>query len=668
MISFPFTPNPVEDRLTKERLVETSDHALALANEWRSHIAVLDSAPDTQLNWENTFGTMDDIRFAIAETVDLPALLALVHPDAEIREIARTYEPKVSAFTTELYLDDAVYRVLKRAETLIQSPSPEQKKLISETLRDYRRNGLELNHEKREELKALNEKLTSLTQTFEKNIAEATVSIRVTPEQLSGLPETFIANHQPDADGLVTITSDPPDLTTFLRYADDRSAVLDLYSKSENRCAELNLPILDEVLKLRAAKASLLGYRTWANYVLEERMAKTPDRVKTFLDSLHKGLRPIRDKEMETIERIARAHGKPSDKQINVADSAYYAEKVRNIEYGLDSKELSAYFEINAVKQGVIDIASTLFGVTFRHCPNIKTWHPEVDTYEILDQQGTMLARFYLDLYPRDDKYKHGAMFTIRPTTRLEDGTRIVPEVALVCNFEKPGHHPALLDHTQVDTLFHEFGHCLHATLGQSTYATFSGTGVAWDFVEVPSQLFEEWAWNRESLNRFAMHHLTNEPIPDKLFQAMKSARMFGMGINTDRQLFLANLDLAYHNAMKEVDTTAVMIDLHKEYSPFERIPDTYFQSHFGHLMGYDASYYSYQWALSIAMDIFTRFESEGIMNTQTASSYLHAILERGGSEDEEKMVESFLGRPSSPKAYLDFLGIEEETGGGEQV
>lgn len=661
-IIFPFPSDPIQTSLKREGLNVTSQGALAIASDLRVAVSDLDRVQNTELTWDQTFGLMDRIHFAIAESVDIASLFSLAHPDGHLREDARACEPRADAFITDLYLDDTIYRVLKRAETtLMPTATLEQKKFIQEVLRDYRRNGLELSTQDRERLKKLNEELTKLGQSFEQNIAEARASIQISPEQLSGLPDQYIASHQPNEEGIVTITADPPDIIPFIRYADDRKAALELFIKAENRTATINLPILDRIIELRKKKAALLGYPTWANYVLEERMAKTPDRVKAFLDSLHTGLQTIRAKEVELIERTAQSLGKPADQKINDPDSVYYMEKVRNIEYGLDSKALSEYFEIQAVIEGILDIASSLYNIRFHKNSKAQTWHTDVQVFDIFDQNDLLLSRIYLDLYPRDNKYKHAAIFTLRPTmTRSEDGTRVVPMVALVCNFPKPGEQPSLLEHSQVDTLFHEFGHCLHLALSKANLASFSGTKVAHDFVEVPSQLFEEWAWEREVLNRFARHYETGELIPDDLYQAMQNARRFGQGIGTDRQIFLASLDQAYHTRTK-VDTTEILLELSPMYRPFEPIPDTYFQSHFGHLVGYDAAYYGYQWALSITKDIFTRFQSSGIMNHDTAQAYLKTILERGGSEYEEKMIQDFLGRPFSPDAYLKFLGIENQ-------
>lgn len=647
---FPYPTDPIQTSLKREGLMVTANSALAIAADLQASIAALDHTPAESLTWEQTFGAFDRLHFALSEAADIASLFSMVHPDGLLREEARSIEPKVDAFVSNLLMDDSVYRVLKRAESSLKHLTNDQQKMIRDTLRDYRRNGLELASREREQLKKLNEELTILGQTFEKNIAETKASIQISPEQLAGLPEQYIASHQPNEEGIVTITCDPPDLIPFMRYADDRQAALELFIKNENKAAVLNLPILDKLIALRKKKAVLLGYATWADYVLEERMAKTPKTVLSFLDTLHKGLQPIRDQEVDLLRKAA------GQNEINEVDAPYFGEKVRSNEYGLDSKLLSEYFEVESVERGILDITSSLYGVTFRKA-NAPDWHEDVRAYDILDPNNLPIARFYLDLYPRDNKYKHAAMFTLRPTMKKDDGMRVMPILALVCNFPKPGEQPALLEHSQVTTFFHEFGHCLHLALSKTDLATFSGTNTTRDFVEAPSQLFEEWAWDRDVLNRFARHYETGDVIPQDLFTAMQRARHFGQAIGTDRQILYANLDLAYH-MNERVDTDAVLEDLSRIYSPFTRVPDTHFQSHFGHLVGYDASYYGYQWALSISKDLFTRFQASGIMNPDTAQAYLKAILERGGSDDEEQLVEAFLGRPSSPEAYLKFLGI----------
>jgi thimet oligopeptidase len=318
---------------------------------------------------------------------------------------------------------------------------------------------------------------------------------------------------------------------------------------------------------------------------------------------------------------------------------------------------LSEYFEVRAVEQGIMEIASALYNVSFKPV-EAPVWHPDVRPFDVLNPDQTVLGRVYLDLYPRDGKFKHAAVFGLREAFTHPDGSRQLPVAALVCNFPKPGDAPALLTHSDVTTFFHEFGHLLHHTFSQSRYASFAGTNVARDFVEAPSQMFEEWAWQRETLDRFARHHQTNAPLPDALLTALHRSRTFGEGIRNERQLFLAALDQAYHTGEPGLDTTRVMEDMHAEYSPFARVPDTTFQGTFGHLVGYDAAYYGYQWARSLSFDLLTRFTSEGMMNTKVAQEYRTAILEPGGSIDETQMVTTFLGRPPNAEAYKTFLGF----------
>jgi thimet oligopeptidase len=348
--------------------------------------------------------------------------------------------------------------------------------------------------------------------------------------------------------------------------------------------------------------------------------------------------------------------GKATD-DIPLSDRSYLEDQVRKEKYGLDSKEVSKYFEVASVEQGILDITSKMFGISYRKVDAPK-WHPDVQPMEVVDTaSGKVIGRFYFDLYPRDGKYKHAAVFSIRETKRNPDGSRLLPIAAIVCNFPRPGGEgPALLGHNEVTTFFHEFGHVLHHLLSESTLATFAGTSVARDFVESPSQMLEEWAWHKETLALFAKHYETKKPLPDALFSAMQKSRSMGRSLATQRQLFLAALDQTYHTRAPGFDTTAVLKEIQEKYTPFKFVDGTHFQATFGHLIGYDAGYYGYQWALSIARDLFTRFEKDGMMSTKTAAAYRAAILAPGGSDDEAKLVEHFLGRAPSEDAYKRFL------------
>lgn len=607
--------------------------------------------------WETTFGAFDEIAKHLQLAGRYAGLLAVVHPDAAVREASREADPKIDAFVSALYVDDAIYPALESYAKANPEQSGPRTHLIEDTLRDYRRNGRSLNAEGREKLRVLNETITKLGQEFEKHLAEATLWIEVSPAQLEGLPETYKQSHQPNEHGLVRITTDYPDIIPFLRYAKDREAAKKLSTLSQNRAKETNLPILEQLIELRHQKAMLLGYPTWADYVLEPRMAKQAATVKTFLEDLHVAVKPKREAEFAVLRDAAQSTGLTVENTIPSSDASFLEDIVLNQTYALDTQRLSEYFEVESVLNGILDISNRLYGITFQISKD-AAWHEDVRVYDVLDRDGSFLGRAYLDLYPRENKYKHAAMFPLEPIFRETDGSRHIPSAALVCNFPKPGKTPALLSHDDVTTFFHEFGHLLHALLSKAELASLSGTAVAWDFVEAPSQMFEEWAWDEACLALFAKHHATHEPLPNDLFRAMINARTFGEATHVERQLFLATLDQTYHTREPGFDTTALLEELHPEFSSFARLPETHFQASFGHLVGYDAAYYGYQWANSIAKDLLTRFQAEGMLNEKTATDYRTMILEPGGEEDETEMITRFLGRPPNAEAYKRFLGI----------
>lgn len=657
MSTFPYPADPIAASLTESGVRERTSAALAQAESIKQSIRAL-AAKDGHLTWEETFGALDDLVLAIQEAACAPGLLAVTHSDAAVRKAAQESEPKVSAFASDLYLDAELAAVLRRFAAQ-QEPLPHSRqKFMDDTLREFRRNGLELPAGRQERLRAINEQLTKLSQDFETVLAETTLSLEVTPEQLDGLPESFIANHPVNANGRITLTTQYPDLMPFMKYATDRNAAKALHTLAEQRGAEQNIPTLKNILTLRQEKAELLGYATWADYITEMRMAKSPAAVKTFLWQLHEGLKAKRIAEAKELETFATTIWPNHSGKIPSYNAGYVQDHLRKERFTLDSQEVSKYFEVRSVINGVMHTAEQLYGITFMPV-NAPTWHTDVTAYNVMEN-GTQIARIYLDMYPREGKYGHAAMFDIRGTKMLDNGTRLMPMAALVCNFPKPGASPALMSHDDVVTTFHEFGHLIHHILSTTELATVAGTNVARDFVETPSQLFENWAWDYDVLKTFAKHVITGEPLPRALFDAMTTARDFGIGIATERQLFFATYDMELHTRNAQtIDPETLGRELYNEFSSFERLAESRFPSTFGHLMGYSAAYYSYQWALALAYDVFTRFKAEGIMNLKTAADYRHTILEQGSSLDEAELVTAFLGRPASPNAYLEYLGIK---------
>ncbi len=636
-----------------EKLAQTG---FAQAEQYMVALRTLKDVALEDLTRKNALLAFDDLTRILQNLGGVSQLFALVHPEADIRAAAQKIEPLLEQFQTRLYLDADIAQIFTRFSEKGEPLSVAETKLLEEIRRDFRRNGLSLSVEKQDCLRALNEEITRIGQEFDVNLASATAYIELSPDRLAGLPADYRKRHTPQENGLIRVTTDYPDYVPFMTYAHDRQAARELYVLDMNRAMK-NLLLLDRLLALRAEKAELLGYANWADYVLETRMAKDSQQVRFFLDDLHDSLKEKVVDEMKAYREAFVRLGGQAEQPIDVSYGRYLEDQIGRERYAFDSQALSEYFPIQAVQQGLFDISSRLFGISFVRV-NTGAWHEDVETYDVTAENGQVLARVYLDLYSRADKYKHAAVFGICHEKIMLDGARTPSSAALVCNFPKPGAAAALLSHQEVVTFFHEFGHLLHQSLSASPLASYAGTNVARDFVEAPSQMLEEWAWKRETLDLFARHFKTGEKIPGELFQAMTNARGFGRAIFTSRQLFLADLDQTYHTRAPGFDTTQVMRDLHAKYSPFAFIPNTFFQSTFGHLVGYDAGYYGYQWALSIAKDLLTRFEKEGMMNMQTAREYREAILERGGNMDEGELVKVFLKRETNNEAYKRFLGI----------
>lgn len=651
-------PGTADDaQRARDGIVRLCDESLARATATLDEVRALDTKPDSDLTWESTVGGLDRAKIAIRNAGDFPSLMAVSHPDDAVRDRAKTCEPKVDKLETGMWLDAALARVVKRYAAKHESLSAPRARLLKHVLRDFRRNGLELDAKGQARVRELNEELTKLGQDFDANLAASHLSIDATPAQLEGLPKEWLASHKPGADGKVRVSTDYPDYFPVQTYAKDRKVALELYKQFENRAADKNVTVLDKILALRHEKAKLLGYATWADYVIEPRMAKDSKTVAAFLEGLKKHLAKKGDAEMAEFRALhAKQGGKVTD-PLPPSERLYLEDQVRKAKYGLDSKEVSQYFEVRKVKEGLLTIMSKLFGIKFRPATNAPTWHPDVEPMEVTDASGKLLGRFYFDLYPRDGKYKHAAVFSIRDTVKLPDGSRLVPMAAIECNFPKPGAGgAALMSHQDVVTFFHEFGHILHHLFSEAELSTFAGTSVARDFVESPSQMLEEWAWAKETLDMFAVHHETGKAMPKPLHAAMLRSRGFGRAISTQRQLFLAALDQRYHTATPPIDTTKVLQETHDAYTPFKYVEGTHFQASFGHLIGYDAGYYGYQWALSIAQDLFTRFKKEGLMNAKTAADYRASVLAMGAMDDEANLVTKFLGRPPSDAAYKQFL------------
>lgn len=641
--------------MTAEGVTKLCDDNLQLAREVLTAIKSVPTSDALALSWEATMGRLDDAFLSMSNASSFPSLMEATHPDQVVRDAAQQCEKKTDELMTSIWLDVQLATVVKAYARVASGLSVERQRFLDQTLRDFRRNGLDLPPPDQARLRKINQEATELSQAFHRELGDAIGHIDVTEQQLEGLPAAYLKSHRPEQQGgKIRITTDYPDYFPFVQYALDRNAARDLYVQFTNRGGDANVQRLGRLLALRYEKAKMLGYATWADYAIEPRMAKNASNALAFLDRVAKAIEPAVQKELQEFRAAYATLKKKSGPKMLPPDRYFLAEQLKNTRYKFDSKEIANYFEVGRVTRGLLDITAQMYGLSYKEVQE-PTWHPTVTVHEVWS--GTQkLGKFYLDMHPRENKYKHAAMFTISTPKTLADGTRQTPVAALVCNFPEPGEP---MSHGDVETYFHEFGHVLHLLLTNTELAAFAGTHTARDFVEAPSQMFEEWAWSREVLDLFARHKDTGDRIPDKLFERMVKARKVGLALETERQLWLARVDLTYHTKVPPFDTTKVLQELHERHFSFAYVPGTHFQSNFGHLIDYDAGYYGYQWALALAHDVLSRFKKEGLLNTQTAGDWRQQVLSMGGSHDERDLIKAFLGREPSEQAYADFLASD---------
>lgn len=575
------------------------------------------------------------------------------HPDAAMREAAEKCEQEAEKFNTEISLDRGVYDVLAAVDLKAQSGATNT--WLSRALRDMRRNGVDKDEATRQKVKALSEELTVIGQEFGRNIVQDVKTVEFDPKQLAGLPEDFIKNHAAGSNGKVKITTDYPDYVPFMTYVKDGKARETLWKAYRMRAYPKNVDVLNRLISKRNELANLVGYPNWAAYVTETKMIGSAEKAAAFIDEVNAAAKPAAEREVAALLALKQKDD-PKAKELQPWDQDYYTDLYKNQKFGFDSQAARPYFEYTKVLAGVLDVTSTMFKIKYTPV-TVQTWHPDVRVYDVSDDSG-LRGRIYLDMHPRADKYKHAAQFDL---VTGQDGLAYA-EGVLMCNFPKPGEQPALMQPSEVETFFHEFGHLLHHVLGgHQRWAAQSGVKTEWDFVEAPSMMLQEWAQNPVALRRFAKHYQTGEAIPDALVNKMVAAKEFGKGLYTRRQMFLSAVSLNYYNRAPGFDAMKLAAELQTKFLPFrkEMVDGTYFPLSFGHLEGYSAIYYTYIWSSVIARDLLTVFEKEGFLNPEPATRYRKSILEQGGSKDAELLVKDFLGREHSFKAYETWLNTE---------
>ena len=625
----------------------------------------------SDLSFDNTFGALDWGSMEITNRILPIRIVNNTHANPEIRDAASKVIQRFSEAQIAFNYREDVYLNLKAFADSNPSLDDQEQRLVDDMLLEYERLGFDLPIEERARVEALNKELSALSIAFGDHIREANEVLVFTKEELAGLSDSFlesIRNVEGEYEILPNVTHHV--LTVFNR-ADSEATRKRVFEARNRRAMESNLELLSKMVNVRASLAKALGYETWADYRTEVRMAQNGDRALHFLEDLAEQLEPKFQQELQSLRERKITHTNNPDAELNVWDVRYYQQQQQQEEYAVDSESLRAYFPFERAVQGMFQIYENVFGIVIDEIENPTPWDPSVPLYIISDAATEKpLGLFYMDSFPREGKFNHFAKFNIIRAGTLPDGTYQRPTVALICNFPPPGENePALLSFEDVETLFHEFGHCLHSILTESRFAHFSGTSVPLDFVEVPSQVLEFWLEDPEVLNLFAAHWQDlSQKLPEGIVERINASRKAEAGWFYRRQLAFGILDLTLHH---QTDPEAVTQDIagvtnrivERIYMPFPE--QTALVASFGHLAGYDAGYYGYAWADVIAADIANQFATApgGFLDAEMGMRLRREIFEPGNSRDVNVSAERFLGRKPNNAAFVRSLGLDDDEG-----
>jgi oligopeptidase A len=675
------TANPLDeiqfripfDQIRAEHVEPAIDALLAEAQQQIDALAADESAR----TFENTLLALEAVTEKLEYAMGVAGHLESVATYPELREAYNNVQPKVSAFFSSIPLNEAVWRKLKEYAATAEAGklAGTRARFLKKTLDEFRRNGADLDPAGKQRLMEINIELAKLTTKFSEHVLDSTNAFELIVEdeaKLAGLPQSAleVARDSAEKKGKPgwRFTLQAPSYTAVLTYLDDaaiREQVYRAYNKRATAGDFDNREIIGSILALRREKAGLLGYGDFADLVLEDRMAKKGRQAKEFVHSLEERTRKAFAKENEELQAFRRELEGPEAPPLAPWDVAYYAEKLRRKRYDFDEEQLRPYFPFEGVLQGMFEIVRRLYGIEVKQESGVPAWDQAVKYYSILDSGGAWLGSFYADFYPRENKRGGAWMDSLITGTPAADGFK--PHLGLICGNQTPpvGGKPSLLTHREIETIFHEFGHLLHHLLSRVEIRSLAGTRVAWDFVELPSQIMENWCWEREALDLFARHYQTGETIPEQLFEKMKRARNFRAANAQMRQLGFAALDLALHidySRQRDGDVMSYSRGILQRFSPVELLPDHAMLAAFTHLfaspVGYGAGYYSYKWAEVLDADAFTRFAREGIFSSEVGRAFREKILARGDSDDPSGLFRSFMGRDPDPNALMVRLGL----------
>lgn len=658
VISLPqFETSTNEIRITVRETIAAGNSALD---------AIAAVAPK-KATYANTAGAIDDLNFQISLAANRLFLVKETSQDPAVREAATDAVKELQEWMVGLDYREDVYRVLKAYAASKPKLKGEQAKLLSETLRDYRRAGLDLPKQRRDEVEGLRKELSRLTTDYESNITKAQKALEFTAAELEGVPASFLEQVK-GSNGLYTVMANVTwHYISVMDNAKREETRKRLLVAHDNLAREENVPLLEKILPLRDDIARKLGYATWADYQTEVKMVKNAAAAIDFLEKLKTGLQPKFDAELAEFRRIKVKETGDPNARINVWDWRYFSNQLKKERYSVDAEQLRVYFPYQRVLDGMFAIYQRIFGLKFEAVPPPSKWVDDLQLYAVSDAKtGEPMGMFYLDMFPREGKYNHFAHFGLIEGKRLADGKYQRPTVALICNFPSPAKDkPSLLSHDDVETLFHEFGHAMHSIMTRADCVRFSGTSVPRDFVEAPSQMLENWVWDKSVLDSFAADYRDpSKKIPPQILASLKEARLAIEGTRYRRQISFGLTDLRLHTQIHASNAKEALPLSNRILSDvfLPMAPDTAFVAYFGHLMHYDAGYYGYAWADAIAADMATVFEKapKGYYDQKAGRRLRDEIYAPGDSRDANISIRKFLGRERSLEPFFRKIGIAE--------
>ncbi|XP_077865435.1 LOW QUALITY PROTEIN: thimet oligopeptidase-like [Saccoglossus kowalevskii] len=640
------------------------DKTIELIEKAKLVYDAIGSQKNDEITVESTLQALanNDVEYSVQRNMlDFPQH---VSPDKDIREASTEADKKLSDFDVEMSMRQDVYDnlVSLREKINMEELEAENKRYLEKLIKHGKRNGLHLEKDVQDTIKALKKRESDIAIDFNKNLNEENTVLEFTDEDLVGMPEDFIKKLDRNAQKKFKVSLKYPDYFPIMRKCRNPETRRKMEYAFNSRCIVENTKILEDL------KADLLGYETHAKYILELRMAKKPEAVDKFLKELSEKLRPLQKSELNVMleykKEECEKYGLEYDGKINLWDMRYYMTMVEEKKYTVDQNKLKEYFPMEVVTKGLLEIYQELLGLSFVEIKNPPVWAEEVKMFCVTDVASKeFMGHFYLDLYPREGKFGHAACFGLQPSCLYGDGIRQPAVAAMVANFTKPtDDKPSLLTHDEVETFFHEFGHVMHQICARAKFRMFSGTRVERDFVEAPSQMLENWCWEKEPLQRMSSHYKDGKTLPDDMIDTLVKARNANAGIFNLRQILLGSFDQSIHTRAK-ADTKKVYAELSDTILGIPATPGTNMCASFGHLAdGYDAQYYGYLWSEVFCMDMFyTRFRKEGIMNPKVGMDYRRCILEPGGSIDAIDMLKNFLGREPNQESFLISKGLQVE-------